>query len=72
MKIVLPSFPPIRGIPFLEISKWSQIYCIEYQITSLNKISDYLMRKLKSITITCPFNKIISLLRFFSMIEIAT
>ena len=42
------------------VSKWIQIYCITHQLTSLNNIFSYLMRKLQSLTNTCQFNNIIS------------
>ena len=54
----------------LEISKRIQIYWIAHQITSLDNISSYIMRRLQSITITFPFNKIIStFLHFFNWIN---
>ena len=59
LTIVYPWVFFISSIPFLEISNWIRIYFVTNQLTSLDKIFYNIVRKLKSLTITCPFNKLI-------------
>ena len=52
----------LRSAPLIEIIKWIKIYRTTHILTSLNNIFYYLMRRMQSITINFPFNKIISTL----------
>ena len=55
----------LRSAPLIEIIKWIKIYRTTHILTSRNNIFYYLMRRLQSITINFPFNKIISTLCIF-------